>query len=146
MNSGVAATLPSGGQYQVIGWSNGWAHVRLANGATGWIRGDLIGGAASPTAPTAGPTYNQNSYNHSNTRSKRTARPSSRTPSRTGSTGRGSVVTAGVRVHSAPGGNAPVVGGAAAGTHVQVLGQSHGWTLVRLPNGQTGYVSSAYVR
>jgi uncharacterized protein YgiM (DUF1202 family) len=37
------------------------------------------------------------------------------------------------------------VGLAAAGTHVQVLGYSGGWALVRLPNGQTGYVLGTYV-
>jgi uncharacterized protein YgiM (DUF1202 family) len=55
------------------------------------------------------------------------------------------VVTAGVRVHSAPGVKAPVVTTAASGTHVRVLGHRGAWTLVRLPSGQTGYVLGSYV-
>jgi len=146
MSNGVATVIPAGGAYQIIGWSHGWAHVRLADGTTGWVRGDVIGGAKASTgsktsAQNTGQVYGQYTYSHPPSRSKSA---SHRQSSKSSGAAR-SVVTVGVRVHSRPGVKAPVIGGAAAGTHVQVLGYSGGWALVRLPSGQTGYVLGTYV-
>jgi N-acetylmuramoyl-L-alanine amidase len=124
----VATVLLPDGSYRVLGWSNGWAHVQLPNGTIGWVSGTVLG-VASATASAA------NTYANTHPRRKTTA----------ASTG-GSVITAGVRVHSSPGIKAPVVTLAARGTHVHVLGYNRGWTLVRLPNGRTGYVLGIYVR
>jgi N-acetylmuramoyl-L-alanine amidase len=123
----VATVLLPGASYRVLGWSNGWAHVRLANGTVGWVSGAVLGVASTGTAA--------NTYANTHPRPKTTVT----------SVG-GSVITAGVRVHSSPGIKAPVVTLAARGTHVRVLGYSRGWTLVRLPNGRTGYVLGIYVR
>jgi uncharacterized protein YgiM (DUF1202 family) len=130
LKNSVATTLVPGNSYRVIGSANGWLHVRLANGNTGWISGAVARGSKTPS--TAGPTYKQVTYTH---KSYKPAIAKSR----------GAVVTTGVRVHSAPGIKAPVVGTAASGTHVTVLGHRGGWTLVRLPSGQTGYVLGSYV-
>jgi N-acetylmuramoyl-L-alanine amidase len=125
LTSSVITTLPAGSSYQVIGRANGWLHVQLSNGVTGWISGAVVGArstGSSSRATTIHSTASTRSY-----------------------AGR-SVVTVGVRVHSRPGINAPVVGMVAAGTHVTVLGYKNGWALVRLPTGQTGYVLGTYVR
>jgi cell wall-associated NlpC family hydrolase/uncharacterized protein YgiM (DUF1202 family) len=127
----VATTLAPGQSYRVIGSVRGWLHVQLANGATGWISITVVGSAANTSS--SGPTYKQVSYTK---KTKKTAVTNSR----------GAVVTAGVRVHAAPGLKARVVATTAAGTHVQVLGRSGSWTRVRLPSGQTGYVLGTYVR
>jgi uncharacterized protein YgiM (DUF1202 family) len=134
MTSSVETVLPAGGRYRIMGWSHGWAHVQLASGLVGWISGTVIRG--SPT-----PSYQSYGYGH-----KKPARPAARSrQTSTASRGR-NVLTAGVRVHSQPGINAPVVGMAAAGTRVQVLGYSRGWTLVRTSGGLTGYVLGIYVK
>jgi uncharacterized protein YgiM (DUF1202 family) len=133
LKNAVATTLAPGASYRVIGSAHGWLHVQLPNGSTGWISG-VVARTAASTSP-AGPTYKQVSY----------TRKTSKTSKATSSTSRGAVVNAGVRVHSAPGVKAPVVATAASGTHVRVLGHRGGWTLVRLPSGQTGYVLGSYV-
>lgn len=130
LQNSVATTLPPGASYRVIGRSNGWLHVQLANGNTGWVSGAVA--RSSKSATSSGPTYKQVTYTH------KTYKPA---VAKT----RGAVVTVGARVHSAPGVKAPVVGTAAAGTRVRVLGHSGGWTLVRLPSGQTGYVLGRFV-
>jgi uncharacterized protein YgiM (DUF1202 family) len=128
LSASVITTLPAGGTYKVLGRSNGWLHVQLSSGATGWIDAAVVSGTSKA----------------SGTSSSRSTTKSS--TSSTKSTAGGSVLTAGVRVHSSPGVKAPVVGMAAAGTHVTVLGYKNGWALVRLPSGQTGYVLGTYVR
>ena len=127
LTSSIVTVLAPGGTYRVLGWSNGWAHVQLPSGRIGWISGTVLGGRSAPAS------YRATGQGRSTSRSN--AAP-----------GRGSVLTAGVRVHSSPGVSAPLVGLAAAGTHVRVLGYSRGWALVRLPSGQTGYVLGLYVR
>lgn len=122
----IATVLPAGSRYRVLGWASGWAHVQLASGLTGWISGGLVRRPPSPPSRSYAPRSTRTTVAHY-------------------SSGR-SVITAGVRVHSAPGVRAPVVTLAAAGTHVRVLGYRGGWTLVRLPNGTTGYVLGVYVR
>jgi uncharacterized protein YgiM (DUF1202 family) len=62
------------------------------------------------------------------------------------SSGRAARITAGIRVHSRPGVNAPVVGLLGKGAKVRVIGYHSGWDHVRMRNGRTGWVSSAYVR
>ncbi|MGI8824747.1 MAG: SH3 domain-containing protein [Chloroflexota bacterium] len=119
----IASVIMPGITYRVLGWSsNGWMHVQLSDGTTGWVSGTLVGHFGSATS----------------------ARYHTR-PRYAGGSG-GSVLTAGVRVHTRPGLHTPVITLAGAGTHVRVLGYSRGWARVRLPNGTTGYVSGAYVR
>jgi uncharacterized protein YgiM (DUF1202 family)/cell wall-associated NlpC family hydrolase len=130
LNHAVASTLVPGAAYRVIGRTNGWLHVQLANGNTGWVSGAVAG--ASKTSSTTAPTYKQVAYTH------KTYKPAvAKTPS--------SHVTVGVRVHSSPGIKAPVVGTAISGTQVRVLGHRGAWTFVRLPSGQTGYVLGSYI-
>src|SRR5947209_12072811 len=115
MGASVATVLSPGSSYQVIGWSNGWMHVQLANGMTGWISGSVVGKtAARSTAKTKAKTQTRVS-----TSSARAVAG-------------GSVVTAGVRVHAGPALNSRVISMAAAGSRVQVLGRKGGWVLVRL--------------
>ncbi len=130
LRNSVASTLMPGASYRVIGRSNGWLHVQLANGNTGWVSGAVARGPK--TTYSTAPTYKQVSY------TRKTYKPAA-------ARARGAVVTVGARVHSSPGIKAPVVGTAAAGTHVKVLGHRGGWTLVRLPSGQTGYVLGSFV-
>jgi uncharacterized protein YgiM (DUF1202 family) len=127
LSSAILSVLPAGGAYRIVNWSSGWAHVRLASGGTGWISGSVLGYAPHSSTPSSAVT----------------ARTSARAS--TAASGR-SVVTAGVRLHSGPGLSRPVVRLVAAGTRVQILGFSSGWTLVRLPSRQTGYVLGIYVR
>lgn len=127
LGAAIVSILPAGGSYQILGWSGGWAHVRLADGSTGWISGSVV----RSTAPS--------------TRSSRTRGGSSVSTARTAS-GTAPVVTAGVRIHSRPGIDSPVIGLVAAGTHVRVLGSSGAWTRVRLPTRQTGYILGIYVK
>jgi uncharacterized protein YgiM (DUF1202 family)/cell wall-associated NlpC family hydrolase len=131
LRKAVATTLVPGASYRVIGSANGWLHVQLANGSTGWISGAVARTAANTSS--AGPTYKQVAYTRKAGKSTTTS-------------GRRAVVTVGVRVHSSPGIKAPVVATTISGTRVRVLGHRGGWTLVRLPSGQTGYVLGSYVR
>jgi uncharacterized protein YgiM (DUF1202 family) len=131
LKNAVATTLAPGQSYRVIGSAHGWLHVELANGSTGWISAGVARTAANTSS--AGPAYKQVSFTK---KAKKT----------TATGGHSAVVTGGVRVHSAPGLKAPVVATTASGTHVHVLGYRGGWTLVRLPSGQTGYVLGSYVR
>jgi uncharacterized protein YgiM (DUF1202 family) len=117
----IMSIVSPGGTFRVLGWWQGWAHVLLANRGSGWISGSVI--------PYAGATH-----------------PTSRTTAGTSASAARSVVTAGVRLHSAPGLSRPVIGLVAAGTRVQVLGASSGWTRVRLPTKQVGYILGVYVR
>ncbi len=131
LSNAVSTTLVPGVTYRVIGSAHGWLHVQLANGSTGWVSGAVARASRSNSATR--PTYKQVRYTR--TSSKRVVANS-----------RGAVVRARVRIHASPGIKAPVVGTAASGTHVRVLGHRGGWTLVRLPSGQTGYVSARYIR
>ncbi len=123
VNHTVVTVIAVGSRYQIVSWSGNWARVLLPDGTTGWVSGTLLGHGGSATTTVA--------------TSQRSARAIS---------SHGSVLTAGVRVHVAPGVKSAVVTLAAAGTHVRILGYRGGWTLVRLPSGATGYVLGSYVR
>lgn len=125
MSGGIVTVLAPGGDYHVLGWSNGWAHVQLPNGTTGWIS----------SAATAGRVKRAGGQSRYRAGTRAAAAPTR---------GR-SVITAGVRMHSSPGKRSAVIGLVAAGTHVTVLGQHGRWVLVRLSNGTTGYVLGSYV-
>jgi uncharacterized protein YgiM (DUF1202 family) len=128
LNATIVSLLAPGSAYKVAGWFNGWAYVHLAGGGSGWVSGAVLGanpvriGIAATKATSAAST--------------------------TGSTADSarSVVTAGVRLHSGPGLGRPVIQLVAAGTHVQVLGSTSGWTRVRLPSERTGYILGIYVQ
>jgi SH3-like domain-containing protein len=109
--------------------------VRTPDGRIGWVV-SMYTNAKRAGTTTKG-TYN--SY-------KPSTRPNNTSKSRTtrSFTG-GSMVTAGVRVHATPALRGQVIGLAAAGTHVQIIGHSGSWVLVRLPNGRTGYIYGIYV-
>jgi uncharacterized protein YgiM (DUF1202 family) len=127
LGAAIVSILPVGGSYRILGWSAGWAHVRLADGGTGWISGSVLGTASAAASATS-------------------TRSGGSSPNRRSTAGMTSIVTAGVRIHSAPGLSSPVVGLVAAGTHVRALGSSAGWTRVRLPTRQTGYILGIYVK
>jgi hypothetical protein len=55
-------------------------------------------------------------------------------------------VTAGVRLHVSPTINSAAIRLLAAGTHVQVVSASAGWSKVRLSSHQFGYVLGMYVK
>jgi uncharacterized protein YgiM (DUF1202 family) len=117
MGGAIMSVVPAGARFTILGWSYGWAHVLLSDGARGWISGAVIG--VTPA--------------------------SSRVAARPKNIGGGAVITTGVRLHSGPGLARPVITLVAAGTHVQVLGSRNGWKQVRLPNRQTGYIYGLYV-
>lgn len=137
----VVTSIAKGERVTVLARRNGWVEIRTSSGQVGWIKGSYTSSAA-PSVGTSGPSYNSVSYSRPKAAPRRTvARKTSR------STFVGThVVTAGVRIHSRASLRSPVIGGAAAGTHVQVLGFKNGFALVRLATGQTGYVYGAYVR
>lgn len=127
----VVTSVGAGQRVQVLARGNGWVKVRTSTGAVGWV---VAGYTSVSHRTSASPVY----------RSTTPSRPLAAVRHSTST--RGPVLTAGVRVHAAPGLRARVVGLAAAGTHVTVLGRSGAWTLVRLPSGRIGYVYAAYVR
>jgi uncharacterized protein YgiM (DUF1202 family) len=131
LSSSIVAVIPVGGSYQILGWSNGWARVRLPNGAIGWVSGTVIGGSSSTT-------YKSRTSRTTRRAARRTASVSSRAfPHR---------LTAGVRIHAGASLSSRVIGLAGAGAHVAVLGYRNGFALIRLRSGTTGYVYGAYVR
>ena len=119
----VVTVVASGSRYQIVGWSGNWARVVLSDGTTGWVSGTLLGHASSATNTDAGSQHSVQA-----------------------TSSRGSVLTAGVRLHAGPGVKTAVVTLAAAGTRVRVLGYHGGWALVRLPSGTKGYVLGSYLR
>jgi cell wall-associated NlpC family hydrolase/uncharacterized protein YgiM (DUF1202 family) len=127
LTAAISTTLAPGMQYKVLGWSNGWAHVELSNGAIGWISGTVIGTGSTTSSVASG----------SSTKAKVATASSTSYPH---------VLTAGVRIHSRPGINAPVIGLAAAGTHLAVLGFKLGWDYVKFATGKSGYIIGTYVR
>ena len=127
LSSPVITVIPPGGSYHIIGWSNGWAKVRLPNGAIGWVSGTVVG--------TASPSYS--SKTNSASKTKRSTK--------TTASGYTHKITAGVNIRSGASIKSPIVGAAVAGTKVKVLGYKNGWTHVRLSNGVTGYVLGTYV-
>lgn len=130
VSAAVVTSVGRGEHVQVLARSNGWMKIRTSGGYVGWVVAAYTSGARRTSSR---PTYN-----------KYAPRPAHRSARRT-SFARGPMLTAGVRVHAAPGMKTRVIGLAAAGTHVLVLGHSGRWTLVRLPSGQVGYVFGAFV-
>lgn len=121
LSASVVASTTPGTTVRVLGYRHGFAHVQTSSGIVGWIASQFVGGAPATAASTS-------STSHAGT---------GRTPSYR--------VTATVRLHAAPGLNTRVIGSVAAGTRVEVRSASRGWDLVRLPDGQTGYVDAIYV-
>lgn len=118
LTGAIISIVPPGGSFHIQSWLRGWARVRLPDGGLGWISGSVLGSTATTTTPAA------------------RTRPISALRS---------TVTAGVRLHSGPGLRRAVIRLVAAGTKVRVLGATAGWTRVRLPNRQTGYILGIYV-
>jgi uncharacterized protein YgiM (DUF1202 family)/cell wall-associated NlpC family hydrolase len=121
LTSPVITVIPPGGSYQIVSWQNGWAKVRLPDGSTGWVSGTVVSGSSPSysSKTNSGTKKNASGYTHK--------------------------ITAGVNIRSGASVNSAVVGMAAAGTKVKVLGYKNGWTHVRLQNGLTGYVLGTYV-
>lgn len=119
----IVTTLYQGQRVVVLKRVGAWLHVRLPNGATGWILASYTSErkAAVATAPKA---------------VKRSTR--------TASLGK-YVITAGVRVHARASLTSRVITLAAAGTHVHLLGRRGSWDHVRLPSGIAGFVYGSYV-
>jgi len=125
IGAAVVTTVGPGEKLQILARSGSWLEVRSPSGQVGWVAAGYTTGGRAPAVSSAKRAGSQH-----------------RSASFTG----GSVVTVGARVHAAPSLRARVIGGVAAGTHVQILGRSGAWALVRLPSGQTGYVYAALVR
>jgi SH3-like domain-containing protein len=102
----------------------GWLRILLPDGTRGWVDGALIASAAAQQDETA----------HAGSE-----------PAPTSTHPTGPTITATVRVHARPGLQAPVLRLAVAGTHVQVLGSRGQWVRALLPDGESGWISSAYV-
>jgi uncharacterized protein YgiM (DUF1202 family) len=124
----IAATS-AGMTVQVLGYSNGFAHVRCSNGVVGWIAAQFVGSAG-----TASRTTSHSSSTHVSSQQSSSLAVTA-----------GPHVTVTVHLRAAPGLTARVTGVVPIGTHVVILGSSAGWDLVRLPSGQTGYVFAAYI-
>jgi uncharacterized protein YgiM (DUF1202 family) len=127
LGAAIVSIVPPDGKYRILGWSAGWAHVRMPDGGIGWISGSVLG-SASTRAGTS-PARSQGAK----TKTQSTADTSS-------------VITAGVRFRSGPSLTSATIRLVAAGTHVRVLGGTAGWEKVRLPSHQTGYILGIYVR
>ncbi|GAC1329057.1 MAG: hypothetical protein NVSMB22_21030 [Chloroflexota bacterium] len=124
MNGSVLTVVSAGAPYQVLGRSHGWVHVQLADGSVGWINAGAAAGASGTTGHAA----------HASLAGAKKG------------TASGAVLSFGVRVHARAGSRSAVVSYASAGTRVRVLGYSHGWVLIQLPSGASGYVSASAVR
>lgn len=122
----IIAGIPVGGSYQIIGWSHGWARVRLPNGTTGWVDGAVIGGGSSG--------YGDRTSSSTHRGARRATRRFAH------------LITAGVRIHARPGVRSRVIGLVAQGTHVQVWKRWGNWDRVHTPSGMTGWVLGIYVR
>ncbi|HLJ69515.1 MAG TPA: SH3 domain-containing protein [Chloroflexota bacterium] len=131
LNGAVVSIVVPGETYRILRWWNGWAQVHTSTGVWGWMSAAVLGryslAAGGRSAPVARAGRNILST------ASRSVRPSP-------------VVTAGVRLHAAPGISRPVIQLVAAGTRVQILGSSAGWTEVRLPSKTTGYILGIYVK
>jgi len=118
LGAAVLGSLSRSQHLAVVRSVGGWVDVRLPSGRFGWISQQFT---SRRQAGTAGAT--------------------------TQIMARGkAIVTAGVRIHWSPGVSKPTIGLVAAGTHVQVLHSGSGWTKVRLPSRQTGYILGIYVK
>lgn len=134
-SNSVVTVINRGTDVTIVGKSNGWYKVQLADGTVGWVVAYGIGLAHQAPTPSTTP-----------------AKVSSNLPSQPTRTGYPSTVrrrmtssrVSGLRVHSAPSVGAPVITSLAAGQKVVVLGRSGGWTKVELGNGQVGYIATAY--
>lgn len=122
LTSPIAGLLTPGRSYQTLGSANGWTHVRVSTGVTGWVSSAVVQsrGAASASAV--------------------------RGKAGSGASGTGSTLSATVRVHSRPGVGSRAVAVAYMGTSVRVIGTGGTWSEVRLPSGVTGYVLRAYLQ
>ncbi len=118
----VLASAFRGQRLLVLKRWNGWFRVLMADGTRGWVRGGypFVGVVGSGDGHRAGPTA----------------------PGRHA----GPTINAAVRLRSRPGLRAPILGLAAAGTHIRVLASWGKWVYVRFPSGRTGWVYRAYVR
>jgi len=105
----------TGMRIKVLGYSSGFAHVRTSTGISGWIDERFVEGSTASTV------------------------------SRSTGVVRGAHATATIRLHSAAGLTASVIGLVYAGQRVRILGSSGGWDYVRLRTGATGYVYAAYI-
>jgi uncharacterized protein YgiM (DUF1202 family) len=118
LTSPILSLIVPGRRYSVLGALNGWTHVRLSSGVTGWADSTVLdaAGAGATTAATRGG-------------------------------GARAVLAAGVRLHYGAGLTRPTIRLLAAGTHVRVIGTTaSGWDRLRLPSGRTGYVLGIYVQ
>jgi uncharacterized protein YgiM (DUF1202 family) len=122
LTSPVLSLLVPGRSFHVVNRLNGWTHLRLSSGLTGWAATSVLSLAGAG----AGSTRN--------------------TPMSTPAIANRSMLTAGVRLRYGPGVHRPTIRLVAAGTHVRVLGAVAGWDRVRLPNGRVGYVLGTYVQ
>ncbi|MGH2443938.1 MAG: SH3 domain-containing protein, partial [Chloroflexota bacterium] len=139
LNAGVVTSVSTGQRVQVLARRNGWMKIRTATGQIGWVVSRYTSRPGRAVRSARSRTFKSYVYHapKSVTRRRRARRAAFTS---------GPVLTAGVRVHAAPGLKARVIGLAAAGTHVRVLGYISGWVLVRFASGKTGYVYGAYVR
>jgi SH3-like domain-containing protein len=116
-----------GQRLRILRQWNGWLRVFMPDGTRGWISSAYVSGAsgssAAPSVQSSPVMQGDGSTSYSAPK-----------------------LTAGVRVHVRPGLGAPVLGLAARGTHVRVLGAVGSWVHLRLPSGRTGYVYGPYVQ
>ena len=126
----VLTSFGKGDAVTVTGETNGWYQVSV-NGATGYIRKDLLSTSQS------GETTAQNT-----TQSAQASAESS-TAYNYGSAST-MYATEGVNVRSGPGTDTDVSGTLGAGTAVSVIGETDNWYIVSTGSG-TGYVSKSYL-
>ncbi|MBV9282453.1 MAG: SH3 domain-containing protein [Chloroflexi bacterium] len=144
-------TVPQGTAVTVVGKKHGWLHVRLADGTVGWV----IAGAVSVSGTTTsgastGSGTGTNGATTGSTSSGSTNTGTSTAPARAGypkpTRKKGSVTVRadGLRVHTSPSTDAPVITTVNQGEKLKVVARSNGWIEVRLPDGTVGWISAAY--
>jgi uncharacterized protein YgiM (DUF1202 family) len=147
-SSGVVTVAPQGTSVTIIAKSNGWYQVQLPDGTQGWVKVTGPNGATyvstggSVAAPATSTTVNPNVGNP--TAPTRSDQPTSTTAAVHTQHATTTSQASGLRVHTAPSVNAPVVTSLAAGERVTVLSRQRGWMKIRTSSGQVGWVMASY--
>lgn len=114
-SAAVISTAARGQKLTILGYSNGWYKVQLPDGSVGWVTAAYVSAHRSGSSATSG--------------------------AGTKTAAAGHTAAAALNVRSGPSLNSSVVTVIPVGGSYQILGWSHGWARVQLPNGATGWVS-----
>ncbi|GEM_PF-930869 len=123
----VIEVLSRGTRVTVEGWRPAWVRVRTASGTLGWVRRSGVA---------RGFGYQRRPGRHR--RHLHSARRAAWARSR-------SIFVTGLRVHSAPSMQAPVIAGLSRGNRVGIILRTGAWDKIVMASGRVGWVLSRYV-